>query len=101
MSIRATRQCCYSVVTIAMLALVIGQAGAAAALKADKAAKPDRPTAKRAARLPAYYASVIDEKQRAKIQTIHDQYGPQIQQKRDELQKLNYYRLKPVGWRRS
>ncbi len=50
----------------------------------------------RAPRMPAHFNKVIDETQRAKIVGILDEYTPQIQQKRLELEELTSERDKAL-----
>jgi len=88
MSFRTSIQVCFALGTIAAVAFAVGQSDAVAAQKSSKAAKSERPVAKRATRLPAYFASVIDDKQRAKIQAVQEEFGPKIQQLRDDLKEL-------------
>jgi hypothetical protein len=49
-------------------------------------------TEQRAPRMPAHFNNVIDEAQREKIVALLEQYTPQIQQKRAELEALTQQR---------
>jgi hypothetical protein len=78
-----------TVCVLLSLGLLTGAAILRAAPPADseKAAKDDGAT-KRAPRLPAYYAGVVNDKQHRQISAIQEDFAPQIQQKRDELKAI-------------
>ncbi len=92
---------------VAILALVVGQQSLLSAPKSegDKAPAADKPSTKNAGgekrtakkpvaaseqtpRMPAHFAKVINDEQRAKLVVILQEFAPQIQQKRAELEAL-------------
>ncbi|MEX0677771.1 MAG: hypothetical protein WD063_11890 [Pirellulales bacterium] len=77
------------VVALVASALMIPYAASGAAQKSnDKSAAAEAETKAQPDRLPNYYARVASEEQRTKLRAIQQEFAPQIQQKREELQAL-------------
>jgi hypothetical protein len=74
------------IVALVALALVAPYARTSAAQKSDETSRSE--TKAPSARLPNYYGRVTTEEQRSKLREVVEQYAPQIQEKREELQAL-------------
>ena len=84
---RIARLAC--IVALAASALGIPYAASSVAQKAaGESAAAEGETKARRARLPNYYARVATDGQRIKLRAILNEFVPQIQQKREELQAL-------------
>lgn len=70
----------WSFLALAALGVLAGYTSQVVAQKAEE--KVRRP------RLPNYYAQVVNDEQRAKINEIQDEYQPQLAKLRDELKTL-------------
>ncbi len=56
--------------------------------KSEKASTRQSDSAKRAPRLPPYYAAVVTDEQRPKLAAVQTEFADQIKEKREELRKL-------------
>jgi len=73
----------------ALVCLMAASIAAAAEAETSKAAAPAAAEAKGPrGRLPAYYAEVVDEKQRATIYSIQQEYAERIKQLRSQLEAV-------------
>jgi len=72
----------------ALVCLMAASIASAAEAESSKAAAPAAEAKGPRGRLPAYYAEVVDEKQRAAIYSIQQEYAERIKQLRSQLEAV-------------